>query len=135
MIYEIWVLYNNLFCIFEQRKGCCREPKFRAIYARIPGNLTSSKCSEIRDDGQYLKTTFWMPFMDYISKEERGSNHAEFIEMSVPRQAHTTTSETSAPTRDRSLSLFRKVFCHVFRNLSKQPFLKVKKLCILFIGV
>ena len=23
------------------------------------------------DDGQYLKTTFWMPYMDWLSKEEK----------------------------------------------------------------
>ena len=27
-----------------------------------------------KDEGQHLKTTFWMPYMDMVSKEERERN-------------------------------------------------------------
>ncbi len=47
-----------------------------------------------QDDGQYLKTTFWMPFMDFISKEERERRTRSQLDVTLT--SNTSTSETLA---------------------------------------
>ena len=43
-----------------------------------------------KDEGQYLKTTFWMPYMDMVSKEER------------ERRQRRTNKQPSTPSEDES---------------------------------
>ena len=48
------------------------------------------------DDGQYLKTTFWMPYMDWLSKEEK-----ERADKLIRRQM---TSRTNPEARIQNLT-------------------------------
>ena len=51
-----------------------------------------------QDDGQYLKTTFWMPFMDFISKEERERRTRSQLDVTLT--SNTSTSETLASNQN-----------------------------------
>ena len=44
-----------------------------------------------QDDGQYLKTTFWMPFMDLITKEEKERNDQNRIRRQITRTGNLTS--------------------------------------------
>ena len=49
------------------------------------------------DDGQYLNTTFWMPFMDWITKEEK----ERFAKRN--RRQITSVSNVTSNTEDNAL--------------------------------
>ena len=48
-----------------------------------------------QDDGQHLKTTFWMPFMDFISNEERNRN-----QRTADLTSNRSTSEANATVQN-----------------------------------
>ena len=55
-----------------------------------------------QDDGQYLKTTFWMPFMDLITKEEKERNVRNQLRRQItPTINLTSDSEDNAVHEDR----------------------------------
>ena len=54
-----------------------------------------------QDDGQYLKTTFWVLFMDWITKEEKERNRNQHATTSHTNlTSNTSTTEDNAPEQN-----------------------------------
>ena len=55
-----------------------------------------------KDEGQYLKTTFWMPYMDMVSKEERERNQRNGQRRQQRGTNQPATPNTDIPPRNES---------------------------------